>query len=127
MASSTEDNRATAIKFIKRMKICRGIDLDLVTEDFQWWSPGSGYFNAQQMNAVIGTLDSIMPRMPDMTIDATTAEGDRIALEVSGKCELSNGRRYDNMYHFLILLRDGRVQLVKEYLDTKVAHEAFGP
>jgi hypothetical protein len=49
MAGSTEENRATAIKFIKRMKVCRGIDPELITEDFQRWSPGSGYFNAPQI------------------------------------------------------------------------------
>jgi uncharacterized protein len=127
MSGSTEENRATAIKFIKRMKVCRGIDPELITEDFQWWSQGSGYFSASQMTAMIATLDTIMPQMPDMTIEATTAEGERVALEVRGKCELANGRRYDNTYHFLILLREGRVQLVKEYLDTKVAQTAFGP
>lgn len=74
MAGSIEENRATAIKLIKRMKVCRGIDPELITENFQWWSPGSGYFNALQLTAMIGTLDAIMPRMPEMTIDATTAE-----------------------------------------------------
>ena len=126
MGGSIEENRAIAIKFIQRMKVVRGIDPDLVTEDFQWWSSGTGYLDRAKMQALIGTLDAIMPQMPEMTIVGTTAEGDRVALEVSGKCELANGRRYDNSYHFLILLRGGRVRMIKEYLDTKLAFDAIG-
>jgi len=32
---------------------------------------------------------------------------------------LANGRVYDNEYHMLITLRDGRIAAVKEYYDTQ--------
>ncbi len=126
MSNSVEDNRALAIRFIQRMKPCGGIDETLISDDFRWWAPGLGSSDKTQMRALIDQLKPIMPRMPDMTIAGSTAEGERIALEVSGKCELADGRRYDNEYHFLIFVRDGRVRLVKEYTDTKLAHDAFG-
>jgi ketosteroid isomerase-like protein len=107
------------------MKVCRGVDPELITEDFQWWSSTSGYIGATEMNALIAALGDVMPHMPEMTVSATTAEGDRVALEVSGKCELADGRRYDDTYHYLIQLRDGRVRMAKEYHDTKVTSDAF--
>lgn len=42
------------------------------------------------------------------------AGGDAIAVAVDTR----NGRRYNNLYHFLFKLRDGKVAAVKEYLDT---------
>jgi ketosteroid isomerase-like protein len=126
MSSTIESNRALAIKFIERMKPCDGIDEALISDDFRWWAPGLGYSDKTQMKALIAQLKPILPRMPDMTIVSSISEGDRVALEVSGKCELANGRRYDNEYHFLITVRDGRVHLVKEYTDTKLAHDTFG-
>lgn len=121
----SETNRALAIEFIRRMKECRGIDESLITADFQWWTPGAGYSDAKTMNSLIATLDPVMPDMPDMTILGTTAEGDRVAVEATGKCLLANGKHYDNTYHFLIVLEHGRVRMVKEYLDTQIAHDAF--
>jgi uncharacterized protein len=126
MGASLDDNRGLATKFIQRMKHCGGIDEDLISEDFRWWSPDLGFKDKTQMKALIASLEPLMPHMPDMTIVGATCEGDRVALEVSGKCELANGRRYDNEYHFLLFVRNGRVRLVKEYTDTKLAHDAFG-
>jgi uncharacterized protein len=125
MSSSIESNRALAIKFIERMKTCGGIDETLISDDFRWWASGVGYSDATQMKALIAQLKPMLPRLPDMTIASSIAEADRVALEVSGKCELADGRRYDNEYHFLIFVRDGRVCLVKEYTDTKLGHDAF--
>jgi uncharacterized protein len=122
---SVEQNRAQAIKFLQRMRECQGIDGALVTEDFQWWSPTTGYADTAKMRELVAALEPIMPRMPDITVTATTAEGDRVAIEAFGSCELTNGRRYDNTYHFLIELRDGRICRIKEYSDTKLVHDSF--
>jgi ketosteroid isomerase-like protein len=54
----------------------------------------------------------------DFRIVETTAQDDRVAVEYSGKCEMANGERYDNVYHLLFHLRDGKICRVKEYMDT---------
>jgi ketosteroid isomerase-like protein len=38
-----------------------------------------------------------------------------------------NGRTYHNQYHFLFILRDGKIVRMKEYLDTMLAHEFLVP
>jgi len=126
MSNSVENNRALAVKFIERMRACGGIDETLISEDFRWWAPGLGSSDKARMKSLVEHLKPIMPRLPEMTVTGSTSEGDRVALEVSGKCELADGSRYDNEYHFLIFVREGRVRLVKEYTDTKLAHDAFG-
>ena len=55
-----------------------------------------------------------------------TAEDDRVAVEAESMAKLVNGERYHNRYHFLFVLRDGRIQAVKEYLDTLHAMSALG-
>jgi hypothetical protein len=55
-----------------------------------------------------------------------TAEGDRVAVEAESKARLANGTLYHNRYHFLFVVRDGRIQVVKEYLDTLHVMNALG-
>ena len=47
-----------------------------------------------------------------------TAENDRVAAEVESFGEHANGKRYNNQYHFLFVIADGRFSVVKEYNDT---------
>jgi ketosteroid isomerase-like protein len=54
-----------------------------------------------------------------MTIKGMVAEGDKVAVEVVGDGRLRDGRRYQNEYHFLLTVRDGKVVAVREYLDTQ--------
>jgi uncharacterized protein len=61
-----------------------------------------------------------------MTMKAITAEADRIALEAESDADLVNGKHYHNYYHFLFVIRDGRVTEAREYLDTKNVADSFG-
>jgi NAD(P)-dependent dehydrogenase (short-subunit alcohol dehydrogenase family) len=44
---STEENRKRAIAFVEAMA-CTGIDLSVVTDDAQWWVPGTGWLSRAQ-------------------------------------------------------------------------------
>lgn len=56
-----------------------------------------------------------------------TAEADRVAAEVEGYSTLVNGAAYNNQYHLLFFIRDGKICRMKEYFDTKLADAALGP
>lgn len=56
-----------------------------------------------------------------------TAEEDRVSAEMQGHSDLVTGVPYNNQYHFLFFLRDGRIYRMKEYIDTKLADAALGP
>ena len=53
-----------------------------------------------------------------VTPKGITAEGDRVAVEAESYAKMKNGKTYQNTYHFLFIVRDGKIQSVKEYLDT---------
>jgi len=50
-----------------------------------------------------------------------TAEDDRVAVEVSGESIHASGKPYNNKYHFLLIIRDGKIIQLKEYMDTQLA------
>ena len=56
----------------------------------------------------------IFPKL-EFSIDAITAEGDRVAVEVRSKGQLADGSPYGNCYHNLFVLRDGKIALLREY------------
>ncbi len=56
------------------------------------------------------------------TVHSLTAEDDRVAAEVESYAPLVNGNVYNNHYHMLFVIRDGKIAIVKEYADT--AHVA---
>jgi ketosteroid isomerase-like protein len=123
---STEQNRATAIKFITTMEDHVGFDESLVTDDFVWWSPGFGEFSREKFKRLVPRLEPIMPKRPHMTIVGVAADGDRVAVETTGQCILASGRDYRNTYHFVLLFENGLVKMLREYVDTKLVAEIFG-
>jgi len=60
-----------------------------------------------------------------LTVTGITAEGDRVAVEAEGYAKLKSGKTYENRYHFLFIIRDGKIQMGKEYCDFHYAFEVF--
>lgn len=99
--------------------------LDMMTADATWWIGGkpalfplAGLKTKAEIGAI---LDSILPDTKDglsITPKGMVAEGNKVACEAESYGVLGNGRTYNNEYHFLIEIRDGKIAAVKEYLDT---------
>ena len=54
-----------------------------------------------------------------------TAEGERVAIEAESYGRHINGKTYNNLYHFLMVIRDGKISELKEYMDTMHANEVL--
>lgn len=66
--------------------------------------------------------------MPDglqLTPTGWTVEGDRVALEMESLGTKVNGTVYNNLYHFLLILRTGKIAVIREYMDTLHVKEVF--
>jgi ketosteroid isomerase-like protein len=61
-----------------------------------------------------------------MTVIGLVAEGDKVAAEIRSHAELTDGRIYENQYHMLFTLRQGKIAEVKEYADTLLIARMFG-
>lgn len=53
------------------------------------------------------------------------AEGDLVAVEAESYGRTTDGRLYNNLYHFLFKIQDGKIKSVKEYCDFLHAKEAL--
>jgi ketosteroid isomerase-like protein len=76
--------------------------------------------------ALAAAVNATFTGPPVIKITAVTAEEDRVAVEAEGRAELEDGRLYENTYHFLFYLRDGRIREAREHNNTAVPAALFG-
>jgi ketosteroid isomerase-like protein len=68
---------------------------------------------------------SLFPKGIRFEIRAMTAEGERVAVEAESFGTHASGLPYHNTYHFLVVVRDGKIRRFKEYMDTMHADEVL--
>lgn len=131
MSDDAARNRATVEEFYALMNARRFDEMWLLFAEDAVWS--SGGTPPKRSSPIERMREIIVDPMPifvtggiDFTLHATTAEGDRVAAEVSSHAELTTGKVYANQYHMLFGFRDGLIREVKEYNDTLHAREVFG-
>jgi uncharacterized protein len=67
------------------------------------------------------------PGSVDLEITGTIAEGDRVVLQWTSRARTRDGRPYENGCIGVFTVRDGRIEDVREYMDTLHARDtAFG-
>lgn len=124
---SIEQNKKTASEFFALFSAgdVAGA-LGLMTDDATWWIagkpeqlPAAGTHSKEQMARLFQNMVGQLPNGIKMTVKSAIAEGDKVALEAESYGELRNGRVYNQEYHFLLTIRDGRISSVREYLDTQ--------
>ncbi|TWO69987.1 nuclear transport factor 2 family protein [Caenimonas sedimenti] len=128
--SSTEldTNRHTALEFFRRFDAddIPGV-LDLMADDIAYWLGGKPGTNAtagrvhtkQEMADIFRRMTrALKDGRLRMTVKNTTAEGDRVAVEAESYGELLNGRVYNQEYHVVMTIRNGKIAAAREYMDT---------
>lgn len=93
-------------------------------QEFSWWIAGdpanfalAGTRDKAQFADLLAGVAAECADGIKMTPSAWTAEGDRVAMEAESYAVVS-GKVYNNHYHFLHIVKDGKIRQVKEYLDT---------
>jgi uncharacterized protein len=130
---SIEHNKRVAAEFYTRFD-ANDIPgaLGTMADDITFWiagQPGSSrVVGTQTKDEIARVFYAMTSRMKDglrMKVKSIIAEGDKVALEVESRGELNNGRIYNQQYHALMTIRDGKIAAVKEYLDTRHAFEIW--
>jgi ketosteroid isomerase-like protein len=123
-----EENRAVALEFYRRFGTgdMAGV-LELLADDVGYWlggkpgtSPTSGITHTKaQMAEIFQRMAERVEGPIRMTVKSTVAEGDKVAVEATSHGQLRNGRVYEQEYHALMTIRNGKIAGVREYLDTE--------
>jgi ketosteroid isomerase-like protein len=128
--SNLEANKAVARAFFEHLN--RGdIDglLSIYADDLTFWTAGSLPFSGPHTRAevrpMVAGVGGVFPDGLRFTADAMTAEGDRVAVEAHAEGRHVSGATYRQRYHFLFVVRDGKIQSFNEYFDTMHAHEVL--
>ena len=78
-----------------------------------------------QFSKVPSSMSAVLTAPIQLKIVAMTAEGDRVAVEAETDSKMLNGKRYNNAYHFVFKLRDGKFTEVREYSCSHLAQSCF--
>jgi uncharacterized protein len=103
----------------------------MMTHDSSWWVSGridglSGTYPRDEFaKLVAGAKAAYKSGGLTITPSGMVAEGDKVAVEAESRAETVDGRIYNNFYHLLVTIRDGKIAAVKEYMDTLHAKQVF--
>jgi ketosteroid isomerase-like protein len=129
-----QENKHAVLGFCAHFKRAAIADLlDGMSEDATWWIlgkphlfSGAGTKSKADMERIWGDLFRHMRDGLQMTVIGMVAEGDKVAAEIRSHADLTDGRSYENQYHMLFTLRQGKIVEVKEYADTLLIANVFG-
>lgn len=79
---------------------------------------GSGFTSAEQIARFIAEDVPKMFREARTEFLAIYGDGDVVIVETRLLATLPSGRTYDNDYCFILELQDGRIKVMREYMDT---------
>src|ERR1044071_593413 len=110
-----------------------GPRVDAMAEGIAWHWMGVGQWSRTFVGKQL-VVDTLFAGARDTLSPSSTVEvhyvhgdGDFVVIEHSGRNELADGRRYDNNYCWVFRFQDGLIQEVREYTDTQLVTETFGP
>lgn len=73
-----------------------------------------------------GNAETLSPTS-SVQLHGIHGDGNVVVIEHSGRNELGDGRRYDNNYCWVFEFDGSVIRGVREYMDTQLATETFGP
>lgn len=125
---TAETNKRLVEEFFSKIS-SRDLDAayEMLHDDVAWWSAGgenlafSGTLSKSAFIEGVNNFDTIFSETPKLIPRSMIAEGDRVAVELSGHAVLKDGRNYDNLYHHQITFKDGKIVAAREYHDTLYA------
>lgn len=125
MISESEKNKQIAIKFFEALSSGSEAYLDFYNDDSIIWTAGDNAIGGTRTKKEIITFaKDILKAFPngiEFKITGITAENERVAVEVQGDAIHISGKPYNNFYHFLLKIKDGKIIELKEYMDTQLA------
>ncbi|WP_210840797.1 nuclear transport factor 2 family protein [Nocardiopsis sp. B62] len=75
-------------------------------------------YRVEELDQLMSVLAASVTRDHYVHIDSILAEGAHAAVEIRTGGRTPDGRAYDNRVAFMLDIRDGKIEYLREYLDT---------
>lgn len=125
MSSISDQNKTITKEFFEALSNGSDQYLDFYTdESIIWTAGGNAIGGTRTKKEVVSFAQNILSAFPTgitFNITGLTAEDERVAVEISGEAIHASGETYNNQYHFLLRIKDGKILELKEYMDTQLA------
>ena len=122
---SAAENKALALEY---MRLLEKGDFDAAFAKFT----ADGKVSVMGRTSSVGDFAKVVREFRGMVVGPMTlkptsavAEGDKVAMEVTGGADMIKGVHYDNEYHFLFEFKGGKIAHLKEYMDTAKAQATW--
>lgn len=130
--STLTDNKALARKLVEALgRLDTEEFLGYLSEDVSFETPGqfpaAGVKTKAEVAREFPAMKEILPNGLEFTILTMTAEDDRVHVELAGKSRTSDGRDYNNRYHYALVIRDGKVRSFRDYMDSDLVMKVLVP
>jgi ketosteroid isomerase-like protein len=127
------ENKNVVLGFVEALS--RG-NLDTINaalaDDVTWWLPGSlpvaGTYRGKKgvLEEFLGkAVPLFQPKTMSIQVRNAIAEGDCVAVEWVARGKSAKGKDYENYYHVMFEVKNGKIQAVREYVDTLYAKEVL--
>jgi ketosteroid isomerase-like protein len=128
--SKEDDNKKLVTRFMEVFSAGKVEEfMGMMADTATWWVAGtlpiSGTHSKVDFRKLVEGIGDTCKGPIKLTPKEFTVQGDRVAVETESLAHTNNGRTYNNFYHFLFVVKDGKIAQVKEYLDTMHTHDVF--
>jgi len=125
MTREIERNTALALEFLEDFQ-SGGIQVARrhLADTYSWWTTRSGQID-DKIAKVDAALQEHLKGPMKITAHSVTAQDDRVAVEAECYAELRDGTIYNNQYHFLFRIQDGKIASVREYNNSLHAAQVW--
>lgn len=124
--NTLDNNKKTALAYFDAL-IAGGLPDEMLTDDMTAWTTLGGTTDKNSYQAMCKLLRKMAPNELAFTVNAITAEGNRVIVEAQSKAILLNGEDYQNTYVFVFHINDGRIAHVAEHFNALVVKEKLVP
>lgn len=105
----------------------------LLHPDATWTAQVKGVPGAGTHTGHKGIIDEFLapvrglfvPGDPKVTVDSIASKGSLVMAETRGTGKLSDGRPYSNLYAWGIEIADGKIKVLREYMDSHYIVQLF--
>lgn len=127
------ENKKVVLGFVEALS---SGNLDVVkaalADDVTWWIPGSlpvsGTHRGKKaiFEDFLGKAVTLFePKSLSIQVRNAIAEGDCVAVEWVARGKSAKGKTYENYYHLMFEVKNGKIQAIREYVDTLYAKEVL--